>query len=42
MTATPLALDESQISTAIRQMARLACGLPADHEEKKGLFDFFR
>jgi|HubBroStandDraft_1064217.scaffolds.fasta_scaffold21107_3 pilus assembly protein CpaE len=42
LTATPLALDESQISMAIRQMARLACGLPADHEEKKGLFDFFR
>ena len=42
MTATPLALDESQISTAIRQMARLACGLPADREEKKSLFDFFR
>ena len=43
MTATPLALDESQISMAIRQMARIACGLPADREEKKSsLFSFFR
>lgn len=42
MTATPLALDDSQISLAIRQMARLACGLPADREEKKGMFSFFR
>jgi len=42
MTATPLALDDSQISLAIRQMARIACGLPADREEKKSLFSFFR
>jgi pilus assembly protein CpaE len=42
MTATPLALDDSQISLAIRQMARIACGLPADREEKKGMFSFFR
>jgi len=41
-TATPLALDDSQISIAIRQMARIACGLPADREEKKSLFSFFR
>jgi pilus assembly protein CpaE len=41
-TATPLALDDSQISLAIRQMARIACGLPADREEKKSLFDFFK
>jgi pilus assembly protein CpaE len=41
-TATPLALNDSQISLAIRQMARLACGLPADREEKKSLFSFFR
>jgi pilus assembly protein CpaE len=41
-TATPLALDDSQISLAIRQMARIACGLPADREEKKGMFSFFR
>jgi pilus assembly protein CpaE len=42
MTATPLALDDSQISLAIRQMARLACGLPAASEEKKSLFSFFK
>jgi pilus assembly protein CpaE len=42
MTATPLALKDSQISIAIRQMARIACGLPADREEKKSLFSFFR
>ncbi|HTW78030.1 MAG TPA: AAA family ATPase [Terracidiphilus sp.] len=41
-TATPLALYDSQISIAIRQMARIACGLPADREEKKSLFSFFR
>lgn len=41
-TATPLALDDSQIALAIRQMARIACGLPADREEKKGMFSFFR
>ena len=42
MTETPLALKDSQISIAIRQMARIACGLPADREEKKSLFSFFR
>ncbi|MFZ0305483.1 MAG: AAA family ATPase [Terracidiphilus sp.] len=42
MTATPLALDDSQISLAIRQMARIACGLAADREEKKKMFSFFR
>ncbi|MGP8250916.1 MAG: CpaE family protein [Terracidiphilus sp.] len=42
MTATPLALDDSQIALAIRQMARIACGLPADREEKKRMFSFFR
>jgi pilus assembly protein CpaE len=41
-TATPLALDDSQISLAIRQMARIACGLAADREERKSLFSFFR
>lgn len=41
-TATPLALDDGQISLAIRQMARIACGLPADREEKKRMFSFFR
>jgi len=41
-TASPLALNDSQISLAIRQMARIACGLPADREEKKSLFSFFR
>lgn len=41
-TATPLALDDGQIALAIRQMARIACGLPADREEKKRMFSFFR
>ncbi len=41
-TATPMALADAPISQAIRQMARTACGLPADREEKKGLFSFFR
>lgn len=41
-TATPMALADAPISQAIRQMARVACGLPADREEKKGLFSFFR
>jgi len=41
-TASPLALDDSQIALAIRQMARIACGLPAEREEKKSLFSFFR
>jgi pilus assembly protein CpaE len=36
-TATPLALEDSPISVAIRKMARTACGLPADREKKGGL-----
>jgi pilus assembly protein CpaE len=38
--ATPIALDDSPISRAIRLMARAACGLPEDHEKKKrfGIF----
>jgi pilus assembly protein CpaE len=35
-TATPLALMDSSLSQAIRQMARAACGLPADKNGKKG------
>ena len=38
--ATPLALENSPISIAIRQMARKACGLPEKDEKKKG-FSFF-
>jgi pilus assembly protein CpaE len=41
-TATPMALADSPISQAIRQMARTACGLPAEREEKKRIFSFFR
>jgi pilus assembly protein CpaE len=39
-TAIPLALEDSPISRAIRQMARSACGLTETHEKKKrfGLF----
>ncbi len=39
-TATPLALKDSPISRVISQMARTACGLPANPERKKrfGLF----
>jgi pilus assembly protein CpaE len=39
-TATPLALKDSPISRVIWQMARTACGLPANPEKKKrfGLF----
>jgi pilus assembly protein CpaE len=40
-TATPMALADAPISLAIRQMARTACGLSADREEKKRLFGFF-
>ncbi len=40
--ATPLALEESMISRAIREMARMACGLDAEPAKKKkrsfGLF----
>lgn len=41
-TATPMALADSPISQAIHQMARAACGLPAEKEEKKRIFSFFR
>jgi pilus assembly protein CpaE len=34
-TATPLSLEDSPISRVIRQMARVACGLPANAEKKK-------
>jgi len=39
-TATPLAMKDSPISRVINQMARTACGLPANAEKKKrfGLF----
>lgn len=39
-TATPLAMEDSPISQVIRQMARAACGLPANTDKKKkfGLF----
>jgi pilus assembly protein CpaE len=40
-TATPLALEDSPISRAIRQMARAACGMP-ENTEKKKRFSFFR
>jgi pilus assembly protein CpaE len=39
-TATALALEDSPISRAIRQMARAACGLPAQQEKKRS-FSFF-
>ena len=35
-TATPIALDTSPISNAIRQMARAACGITAEKTKKKG------
>jgi pilus assembly protein CpaE len=38
-TATPIALGDTPISQAIRQMARTACGLP-DLEKKKRRFSF--
>ena len=34
-TANALALDDSSISRVIRQMARVACGLPKDPDKKK-------
>lgn len=39
-TATPLALKDSPISRLVRQMSRLACGMPAVPEKKKrfGIF----
>jgi pilus assembly protein CpaE len=41
-TANAMALADAPISQAIHQMARAACGLPAEKEEKKKLFGFFR
>ncbi len=41
-TANAMALADAPIAQAIRQMARSACGLPTDKEEKKKLFGFFR
>jgi pilus assembly protein CpaE len=41
-TATPVALEDSAISKVIRQMARTACGLPAEAEKKKGFSLFGR
>jgi pilus assembly protein CpaE len=41
-TANAMALADAPISQAIRSMARSACGLPAEKEEKKRLFGFFR
>jgi len=41
-TATPLALEDSPISIAIRQMARKACGLPELQEKKKSFSLFGR
>ena len=41
-TASPLALEDSPISTVIRKMARTACGLPAVKEKKGGLGVFFK
>jgi pilus assembly protein CpaE len=40
ITATALAMKDSPISRAIRQMARTACGLPANKPKKKQ-FSFF-
>ncbi len=39
-TATPIAMEDSSISRAIRRMARKACGLPEEDEkgQKSGLF----
>jgi pilus assembly protein CpaE len=41
-TANAMALADAPIALAIRQMARAASGLPAEKEEKKKLFGFFR
>jgi pilus assembly protein CpaE len=40
-TATPLALGDTQASRVIRQMARDACGLPAETEKRKRLLGLF-
>jgi pilus assembly protein CpaE len=39
--ATPLALSDSPISRAIRQMARTACGLSEEPEKKKRIIGLF-
>jgi pilus assembly protein CpaE len=40
-TATPLALNDSPISRAIRQMAKAACGASAEPEKKKKIMGLF-
>jgi pilus assembly protein CpaE len=40
-TATPLVMDDSPIAVSIRQMARKACGLSPEVEEKKKGFSLF-
>ena len=40
--ATPIAMGNSAIAQVIRQMARGACGLPAEEEKKKRVFGLFR
>jgi len=41
-TSQAMALADAPISLAIRQMARSACGLPIEKEERKRLLKFFR
>jgi len=43
-TATPIAMEDSSISRAIRRMARKACGLPEEDEKshRSGLFGWAR
>lgn len=41
VSATPLALGDSAIARAIRQMARTACGLSAEPEKKKKIIGLF-
>src|ERR1035438_9137859 len=40
--ATPIALENTPISNVIRQMARTACGMPANPDKKKGFSLFGR
>jgi pilus assembly protein CpaE len=40
--AIPIALEDTPISNAIRQMARTACGLPANPDKKRGFSLFGR
>jgi pilus assembly protein CpaE len=40
-TATPLVMNDSPVSRAIRQMARAACGLGAEPEKKKRIIGLF-